>query len=54
MNFQNEIEQELVFKIEVKKTEGKSNGKQRRVIKLASENLKKLVSDRLDGKTGDC
>lgn len=54
MDIQKEFEQELVFKIEVKNKEGRQNNRQKRVIKLASENLKKMVIDRLGGKTGEC
>ena len=52
MDIQKEIEQELVFKIEIKNKEKRI--KQRRVVKLASENLKKMTIDRLNGKTGEC
>lgn len=52
MDIQKEIEQELVFKIEIKNKEKRI--KQRRVVKLASENLKKMTIDRLSGKTGEC
>jgi hypothetical protein len=54
MDIQNEYEQELVFQIESKNKEEKQNKKQKKVIKLASENFKKMVIDRLDGKTGEC
>lgn len=54
MDIQNEFEQELVFKIEVKNQVEKQKSKKKRVIKLASENLKKLVESRLNGKTGEC
>lgn len=54
MDIQNEFEQELVFKIEAENKEEKHKHKQKKVFKLASENLVKLVIDRLDGKTGEC
>lgn len=54
MDIQNKFEQELVFKIEIKDQEEKQKSKKKRVIKLASENLKKLVEIRLNGKTGEC
>lgn len=54
MDIENKIEQELVFKIEIKNQDSKQKVKRKRVIKLASENLKKLVTDRLGGKTGEC
>ncbi|MDD4135729.1 MAG: hypothetical protein PHN66_01495 [Candidatus Shapirobacteria bacterium] len=52
MDIQKEIEQELVFKIEIKNKEKRI--RQRKVVKLASENLKKMTIDRLSGKTGEC
>ncbi len=52
MDIQKEIEQELVFKIEIKNKEKRI--RQRKVVKLASENLKKMTIDRLNGKTGEC
>jgi len=54
MDIENKIEQELVFKIEVETQNRKQKVKKRRVIKVASENLKKMVIDRLGGKTGEC
>lgn len=48
------IEQELIFKIEVKNQNKTIKTKKKKVIKLAQENLAKMVIDRLDGKTGDC
>ena len=52
MDIQKEIEQELVFKIEIKNKEKRI--RQRKVVKLAAENLKKMTIDRLNGKTGEC
>jgi len=54
MDIQKEFEKELVFKIEIKNQNSKQKVKKKSVIKLASENLKKLVADRLGGKTGEC
>ncbi|MDD2225055.1 MAG: hypothetical protein PHP97_02750 [Candidatus Shapirobacteria bacterium] len=54
MDIENKIEQELVFKIEIKNQDSKQKVKKKGVIRLASENLKKLVADRLGGKTGEC
>jgi len=54
MDIQKEFEQELVFKIEIKNQDSSQKIKKKRVIKLASENLKKMVIDRLGGKTGEC
>ena len=54
MDIENNYEQELVFQIEFKNSEEKQNHKQKKVIKLASENLKKMVMSRIDGKTGEC
>jgi len=48
------FEQELVFQIEMEDKREKQNYKQKKVIKLASENLKKIVMDRLEKKTGEC
>lgn len=54
MDIENKYEQELFFQIEPKnKGEGQKT-KQKKVVKLASENLTKMVMDRLDGKTGEC
>ena len=53
MDIKNKIEQELVFKIEIKNKQEK-RVKQKGVVRLASENLKKMIIDRLDGKTGEC
>jgi hypothetical protein len=54
MDIENNYEQELVFQIEVENKKEKQSHKQKRVVKLASENLKKMVIDRLEGKTGEC
>jgi hypothetical protein len=54
MDIQNEYEQELVFQIETKDKKEKQIHKQKKVLKLASENLKKMVIDKLGGKTGEC
>jgi len=54
MDIENNYEQELVFQIEPKNKEDKQTHKQKKVIKLASENMKKMVMDRLEGKTGEC
>ena len=54
MDIENKYEQELVFQIEVEDKKEKQSHKQKKVVKLASENLKKMVMDRLDGKTGEC
>jgi len=54
MDIQKEFEQELVFKIEIKNQDIKQKVKRKRVVKLASENLKKMTLDRLSGKTGEC
>ncbi len=54
MDIENNYEQELVFQIEPKDKEEKHGYKQKKVIKLASENLKRMVIDRLNGKTGEC
>jgi hypothetical protein len=48
------IEKELVFKIEIENQNKKQGNKRRKVVKLAEENLKKMVLDRLEGKTGEC
>lgn len=48
------IENELVFSIEVKDLDKKQKTRQKRVVKIATENLAKMVIDRLDGKTGEC
>lgn len=54
MDIQNEYEQELVFQIESDDKKEKQTKKQKRVVKLASENLKKMVIDKLSGRTGEC
>jgi len=54
MDMENNYEQELVFSIESKDKEEKRKHKQKRVFKMASENLRQLVIDRLDGRTGEC
>ena len=54
MDIENNYEQKLVFKIEVVDREEKQKIKKKRVVKLASENLKKLVESRLNGRTGEC
>jgi hypothetical protein len=54
MDIQNKIEQELVFKIEIKDQYKKIKIRQRKVIKTAEENMVKMAMDRLDGKTGEC
>lgn len=54
MDIENKYEQELVFQIELENKKEKQNHKQKRVVKLATENLKKMMIDRLQGKTGEC
>jgi hypothetical protein len=54
MDIENKYEQELFFRIEVEDKKEKQVHKQRKVIKVAKENLTKMVLDRLEGKTGDC
>ena len=48
MDIENNYEQELVFKIE------KQNKKEKKVVKLATEQSKRLMMDRINGRTGDC
>lgn len=54
MDIQKEYEQELIFQIEVENKKEKQSHKQKKVVKMASENLKKMMIDRLTGKTGEC
>lgn len=54
MDIENNYEQKLVFKIEPDNQEEKQKIKKKKVVKLASENLKKLVESRLNGRTGEC
>jgi len=54
MDIENNYEQELFFQIEMEDKKEKQNHKQKKVIKAATQNLVKLVLDRLEGKTGDC
>ncbi|HPT65794.1 MAG TPA: hypothetical protein PK257_00590 [Candidatus Woesebacteria bacterium] len=46
--------QELVFQVETESKKEKQKYKQKKVIELASENLKKIMMDKLNGKTGEC
>lgn len=52
MDIENKYEQELIFQIESKNK--KKTVCQKRIIKLAEENLKRLVIDKLDGRNGEC
>ena len=54
MNYKNEIEQELVFQVEIKDNKEKQTVKHKKVIKIASENVKKLMKYKLNGRTGEC
>jgi len=54
MDIENKYKQDLIFRIEVENQEEKQKIKKKKVVKMASENLKKLVEIRLNGKTGEC
>ena len=54
MDYQNEFEQELVFQVEIKNKKETRSVKQKKVVKMAEENLKKMVIDRLSDRTGEC
>jgi len=54
MDIENKYEQELFFQIEVENRKEKQTHKQRKVIKMAKENLTKIILDRIDRKIGDC
>ncbi|MDD4027206.1 MAG: hypothetical protein PHO75_03375 [Candidatus Shapirobacteria bacterium] len=54
MDIENNYEQELVFQVKVENKEDKQNYKQKKVVKMASKNFRKLVMSRIEGKTGEC
>jgi hypothetical protein len=51
----NNLDQELIFQIEFGTDENtKTQKKTKKVIKLAEKNLRKMLLNRLNGKTGEC
>jgi len=54
MDIENNYEQELVFKIENENKIKEQKKKERKVVKLATEQSKRLMMDRINGRTGDC
>lgn len=52
MDIENKYEQELIFQIELKNKTKLIN--QKKIIKMARENLKKMMMSKMDGKNGDC
>lgn len=54
MDIQKEYEAELIFQVEPEKKKDNKNIKTRKIIKVATENLKKMVVHRLNGRAGDC
>lgn len=48
------IKQELVFKIETNEQTKNKKVSRKKVIRMAEENLTKMMMDRLDQRTGEC
>ncbi len=54
MDINQEFEQELVFQVEPENKKSNKEVKTKKITKIATENLKKLVLDRLNERTGEC
>lgn len=54
MDIENNYEQELIFKIKIENKTNSQNKKEKKVVKMAVEQSKKLMLDRINGRTGDC
>jgi len=54
MDFKNEYEKELFFKIEPKNKKNSKGVKRKKIIKATKENLLRLTLDRLNGRSGEC
>jgi hypothetical protein len=55
MNKINDLDQELIYQIEFGIDEmAKTQKKTKKVIRLAEKNLRKMLLNRLNGKTGEC
>ncbi len=54
MDFEKEIESDLLFLIKDKDERTEDNKKHKKIIKSAKSNLKKMVWDRLSGNVADC
>jgi hypothetical protein len=54
MDIENNYEQELIFKIEIKNDKEKKLMVRKKIDNLTSKNLKKFILCKLDGKTGNC
>ena len=54
MDIQNEYEQELIFKVESEDNKIERKNKKKGIIKKATDNLSKMMMDRLEGRTGEC
>ncbi|MFA5750462.1 MAG: hypothetical protein WC895_04565 [Candidatus Shapirobacteria bacterium] len=51
----NNLDQELIYQIEFRSDEViKNQKKSKNIIKLAEKNLRKMLVNRLNGKTGEC
>lgn len=54
MDIQKEYEQELIFQIESSDNKEEKKAKRKGIIRKASENLNKMMIDRIKGRTGEC
>jgi hypothetical protein len=54
MKIGNNYEADLVFQVETENKKENKTVKTKKILKLAKENLNKLVFDRINGKTGEC
>lgn len=46
--------EEIKFQIEMELFEARTQNNSKKTIKLAEKNLKKMILNRIDGKTGEC
>lgn len=54
MNIKQEYEQELMFQVEPENKKSNEELRTRKIIRIATKNLKKLTLDRLRNRTGEC
>jgi len=54
MKKRDNLNQELIFKIEISPTRMVEQYRSKRTVKSAERNLKKMLLNRIDGKTGEC
>ncbi|MGI5841318.1 MAG: hypothetical protein ACOX6N_03820 [Patescibacteria group bacterium] len=54
MDFEKKIEQELMFQVEKSESSVEDSKKHSKIVKHAQKSLRKIIADRLGGRTANC